>query len=317
MNGLKHILGRVIPIITLICFVSLGVLYIFNTDNLTYLNVEYMDKTTATIYTNPTEEQKEQSYKIYTYDFKTYVDNIDQNILERSIENTLDFQRYNSVLTNFNNIWENGYSFGKITETILNAVILTINTAILPINIIVTPIRIIAGLLLTGISLMGINTNANTPINNMLNGILDYAVIPLINPTKSYEQSPDQILGKSYVMNQNITDKYYKVQKHWISGAGTTSGWIYNYTNYNININFTSQAGGNYKQLFTQYTTTNGQENLKIWYVDTSNNQILVYNNGWLYEDSKHITISSNNDISNSDLADQLAKYINNNAELA
>ena len=273
MGGLKSLFFKLIPLVTLICCVCLGISHAFQTQqtgNITYLTAE-----TITINNNNTPQDTTDDITIenYTFDFATYRQNIDINILKRSTTNTLDINTYTSLLNVFNEIWEDGYNFGDGVQTIINAVILAIDTVIQILNILITPIRIIAGILLTGLSLVGININARTPINTALKGILDYAAIPLIRPTYNANTS-DLITGTSWQLpnNMNMT-QYYDPTIFWI--------------------NFSTPGGGIYTKFECQGIITNNNDYSWIRYTDRDNNVIYVYQNGqWLYEVSKTITIS-------------------------
>lgn len=280
MTGLQKFFFKIFPIITLICFVSIGIMNIFNNENLTYLSSEYIDKDTGQIYTNPTNEQRENSYHLYTFDVRSYANNIDQDVLARSIENTLDIQTYNRVLGKFNEIWDDGYQLFDGVSTIINVGILIVDTLILPINIVITPLRLCSGILLTCMSLIGININANTTINTMLNGILDYAIIPLIRPTYNNEE-PEMYVGRTYKFNDYLN-----------------SGVMGNVTT-NINVNFTA----NNTQYTGFYYNQQSINDVNLYFIDTSNNQILVYhsngyNEGQWYYDIQEFTITNSDHLS-------------------
>lgn len=210
MDGLKHLLFRVIPLITLICFVCFGITHAFQQQDeapITYLETNYYDKSNGfVIIENPTEEQKEAdtTLKVYEFNFTAYRNNIDQNILKRSVENTLTLEAYQWTLEQFNKIWDDGYQLFDVTKTIANAIVLVINTLILPINILLIPLRIISGILLTGISLIGININNSTIVAPILIFILDKLTIPFIQPNNTTNYQFYRNINEHYQGDQTI-----------------------------------------------------------------------------------------------------------------
>lgn len=285
MGGLQRLFLRITPIIMLICFVCLGITHTFQQEgqpNITYLTTE-----TIAIDDNNTETTEDDiTITNYSFDFKSYRENIDNDIIKRSLDNLIDtdnpqnptdIQKYQANLNIFKTIWEDGYDFGDITGSILNAVILTINTLILPINVVLIPIRITAGILLTAFSILGININRDTGIIKFFNIILDELSIPLINPTWDNELA---MIGQTYYFKMSIESEIGP-REDVIAG--------------NYYFEFTSPSGGKYKQL-QWITNAHDQNDTKIWYYDTDGYQILVYdskNNGWQYQDSRTITIMS------------------------
>lgn len=187
MSGLQRLFLRITPIITLICFICFGIYHTFETNQTG--SITYLSKEVITLNDNATPEDTTDDLTIeqYKFDTKSYVENINQDILKRSTNNVADLTIYERNLATFNLIWEDGYNFGDGIQTIINVGLLLINTLILPINILLVPLRIIAGVLLTAFSIVGINVNSETPIINFLNTILDNLVIPLIDPTQNKE----------------------------------------------------------------------------------------------------------------------------------
>jgi len=158
---------RLIPITLLICFLCFGISYIFNIENLTYLQ---------TLQTN-------NGTKVYSFDFASYVNNIDINILKRATQNIFDTQTFKNIIEAWTTIWEDGYNFGDLMNTIVNGFIMTIDIIMVIINIPLILLRICSGILLTGLSIIGININNETGIIiPSLNAILDFAAIPYIQP---------------------------------------------------------------------------------------------------------------------------------------
>lgn len=241
-GGLGRLFSRIIPLIMLICFICFGIIHIFPTENntasLTYLETQYVDKTTGETYTNPTEEQKNNSYKMYTFDMVSYTQNIDQDILKRSISGTFNLSAYDNTINRIKNIWADGYDFGDGIQTLVNGIVLVINTILLPINIILTAIRVVAGLILTGISLLGVNINRTTPILNFLTFLLDHLSIPLLNGT--YNKTDNALTGLEPNQWYKISDEpkalYWSAE---FKGFDYVSGQReYNYTDFDFHIDF-------------------------------------------------------------------------------
>lgn len=169
-GGLGNFFKKVIPIIMLICFISFGISIIFQNTDITYLKHITIDSQGNTL---------EHNY--YTFDFNSYVQNIDIDILKRAITNIIDTESYQDVLNSWETIWTDGYQLGDIFSSIVNGFIMLIDVAITAINFLIVPIRIIAGVLLTGLSILGIDINSNGTIITSLNTLLDSATIPLID----------------------------------------------------------------------------------------------------------------------------------------
>lgn len=277
MNGLYRLFLKITPIIMLICFICFGITHTFQAEgtNLTYLQTEYIDRTTYEEIENPTEQQKADSLKLYTLDTQSYMQNINVNILKRSVTNVIDLDKYNQTLNTFNLIWSDGYQFLDGIQTIINAIILAINTIIIPINIIITPLRITAGILLTALTISGININNNTPILNLLNTILDQTAIPMLRPTYNAEY------------NTEIESNTYKFDNTIIPNAEDTPS-------IRIYVNFTGTDQTTFNGLIWNYNGTGD-----IYYLYLENNQyneIQVYTNtnntGWIYNNCQQITIT-------------------------
>lgn len=285
MGGFQRLILRITPIIMLICFICLGITHTFQqvgTQNITYLSYE-----TITLDNNNTEETTDDiTIDNYTFDFTSYTTNIENlNILERSLNHTLDIDAYERTLNRFNTIWDDGYNVGDVSNSILNGVILVINTIILPINILLVPIRICSGIILTGLAIMGIRIDQQTPIITLLNNLVDKLTIPLINSTWARDGNIEDSIWQ---FKQNVTTEY--------------STEYHTFATINVPLNFTTESGGNFKQIFTdvydvqQDSFNNYSAKTKMWYVDTDNNQILVYDDGYWYYDVKVINIG---DVSN------------------
>lgn len=160
------ILAKLIPIITLMCFVCLGIQVLFGTEGLTYLTYKYTGN----------------GIKIYNFDLNSYVDNLNINILKRATTNVIDTNAFKNVIDAWETIWADGYQFNDLLATIANGFVMLINAVIILINIPLIILRICSGIILTGMSIIGININAEGIIINALNSILDSATIPYISP---------------------------------------------------------------------------------------------------------------------------------------
>lgn len=172
-----RILAKLIPFTFLLCLICLGISYIFNIDGLTYL---YSYKNDAEMI-------------VYDFDFTSYINNIDIDIIKRATKDTIDISKFTGMVENYKTIWENGYQIGDITATITNGFCLIINLVILIINIPLTIARILAGVILTALSLLGININSNSIILKSLNMFLDFASIPYLEPSIVTEISSNGI----------------------------------------------------------------------------------------------------------------------------
>lgn len=161
------ILAKLIPFTFLLCLICFGISYIFGIENLTYLT-----------YNTTTNEMK-----VYYFDFNAYTQNIDINILKRATNNIIDTTTFNNIVEAWKTIWQDGYNFGDLTETIVNGFIMLFNIIILLVNIPLVLLRIASGILLTGLSILGININNETGIIiPTLNAILDFGAIDYIQP---------------------------------------------------------------------------------------------------------------------------------------
>lgn len=284
MGGLQRLFLKITPIIMLICFICFGITHAFQEErqpNITYLTHE----TIEVIADNPVTEQNEQvTIENYNFDFQSYRDNIDIDILKRATTNVIDVKSYKDTLDEFNNIWEDGYQFGDGIQTIVNAVILVINTLIMPINIIIAPVRVIAGILLTGISLVGIDINRNTAIITSLNAILDNLAIPLINPTFNKDDIRN-MTGEVWRFNNNMYGDYAVYEFEFTANNTTYTAIRQNRTNNTNTVEYRSQ----------------------------NNEWIQVYNAYWLSSNYKTITILNMPD--DTDEKAQIYKYLRGRAE--
>lgn len=270
MGGLQRLYFRILPIITLICFICFGVTHIFDrneTKHITYLTHETINTGTAE---NPIYIEN------YNFDMRSYIDNIDINILERATNQVIDTNTFENTLYRFNQIWENGYDVGDVSMTIINGIILVVNGILTMINMTLIPIRIACGILLTAFSLVGININVETPITKSLNWLLDSLQIPLIQPTDTNTSG-------------QYTDLY---QTEWLIDEVVTSqtGWDTQQFNFTTANNQTFNAirllknGNNYTLQYMFYANNT-------WYHRD------VYDNidGWSQQEDRRITITSQN----------------------
>lgn len=173
MGGLGNLFKRILPIIMIICFICLGITHIFKpTPNrqLTYLTQE-------TIHSDITNTDT----TFYKFDTNAYMSNITSNTLKESLNLEDSFSTYQQVLRTFGLIWADGYQIGDIIKTIGNAVILLIDTLIMPINFILIPIRISMAILLTTLSLIGINTGYKVGLIKFITVLATEIEIPLLS----------------------------------------------------------------------------------------------------------------------------------------
>lgn len=185
MGGLQRLFLRITPIVMILCFIAYGITQIFTQEGLTYINQEE-------VIVNATNNTR---ITITTFDFASYMKNINFNNLKKAVTNVLNIEEWQENLMYFKNTWEEGYKIGNIIKTVSWTVITTINILLEGINILIVPIRIIAGLFLTAFNIIGINTNTGTPICNLLNRLLNlYRVddagnilpfVPIINLSRA------------------------------------------------------------------------------------------------------------------------------------
>ena len=253
MGGLGRLFSRIIPIIMLVCFVCLGITHTFNqigAENHTYLTNETINVGT---------QENPNNITYYNFDVISYVNNVNIDILKEATNKVIDTETYKDNFESFNILWNDGYQLGDVSNTILNSVILVINTLITTINLVLFPVRIIAGILLTGMSLVGINISTQGIIVNSLKALLTSLAIPLIIPTTS-KQDADIINGTTWQLNQTQTNYSF----YWDKNS------VIFYMQYSQN--------ATYECVHTQKMSDNW------WIVITSNNtQITIWRNGvWL-----------------------------------
>lgn len=165
MPALKLLLTRIIPFATLLCFVCFGITIVFNVNNLTYLTQRTINGQT-----------------MYYFDFIHYIDNVDIEILQRATDNVIDTTPFQNIIDRWEELWADGYDVGDIVISIINGFTFIANIVILLINLILLIPKLIAGILLTALSLMGINIdNEQSIILTGLNTFLDISGIPMIN----------------------------------------------------------------------------------------------------------------------------------------
>lgn len=276
MEGLQKFFLKITPIIMLICFVCFGISHTFNAGN---NNITYLTQETIQIDENTSIDQ-------YKFDFRSYADNIDISILKRSTNQIIDIDTWQSTINSYNILWQDGYDIGDISQTILNSGILIIDGIIQFINITLVPWRIISGILLTGLSIIGININKETIIHNTLNSILDYAQIPLIAP----------VLPNGQLIYANtIWDLHAPI--------------LMTGDNFRIDVLFDAgyQTIGHYK---TIEIIKLPQDKYRIYYTDTNNNVVMVCDqNVWQYADIQRIEILDTNTFDNA-LNNKIAKLL-------
>lgn len=201
MGGLYRLFTKILPIMMLICFISFGILNTFQTEG--QANLTYLTQETYNIGTEENPEYKE----LYTFDTKSYAENINQDILNRSLDHVLTLEAYQLTLNKFQQIWDDGYNLFDISRTIANGVVLIINTIILPINILLIPLRIISGIILTGMSIVGINVNNGRFICPVLIFIIDKLAIPFIQPENPTGETTI-LENQQYIFKDNLEDYY-------------------------------------------------------------------------------------------------------------
>ena len=268
MGGLGKLFTRIIPIIMLVCFVCFGITHAFNEvgiENKTYLSSQTINVGT---------QENPQTIKYYNLDVVSYLNGVNSNILTRSIDKVIEIDTYKQTLNSFNNIWKDGYQVGDIIRTVGNGILLVVNTIILPINILLVPIRIIAGIIITALSLVGINTSKKGIITDSLNAIIDNLAIPLIKPI--FDKNPNSLINQTYIFNENI-------RMFW--------------NNYNNDLTYPIQFTCNNQQYTSLRMTINFWEtDTYIYYIYLDNNQqqqqLVVYHNGWLQQEYRTITIT-------------------------
>lgn len=285
MGGLYRLFLRITPIITLICFICFGITHTFQQQNqqpLTYLSTEEVQYTIYTRDPNTQEYiQETETQEIYTFDMTSYVNNLNQNILKRATNNIFDLTAYKKTLDTFDNIWKDGYQFGDGVQTIINTGILIVNTIITIINVVITPLRLIAGIILTGLSVMGININRQTPFITAMNAILDNANIKYLKPTWN-DENPPTLNDTKWIWNlhqDSIRDAFAHNQR--------------------LDCNF-SDGIGNYIGIwfFTD-------ERIGYIWVDANNQEqtTFIYNNGWInYNQYNTIYTGNNNNLTDEQL---------------
>lgn len=271
MGGLGRLFTKIIPIITLVCFLCLGITITFanlNQPNLTYLTTETINVGT---------EENPNNITYYNLNTIEYMSNMKVDILKQATENTIDTNTYQATINRFNEIWENGYNIGDVLDTIANAILLVINSLIIVINIIILPLRIISGLLLTAFTLIGININNGVIVIPLLKGILNNLAIPLISPTATKDK---------YINDLTNTQWYL-----------TTLPPLNNMERYEVVINF--KATFNNRQLyFWKYEF--GKNAFGTYYVyyyvnGQQTDRRTIYWGEWKDQTARTITITDNN----------------------
>lgn len=278
MGGLQRFFIRITPIIMLICFICFGISYSFETAG-SNQQITYLTHETITIDDNETPNDTTDDIVIddYSFDFRSYRQNINIDILKRATNNIIDIEAYKTTKDEFNNIWKNGYNPGDIVRTVGNALLLVINTLILPINIIIAPLRITSGILLTAFSIIGININNNTGIIKALNSILDNAAIPMLRPT--FSNNPDSIINSTWKFNNEIRFSY--------QSYSATRTYVVNFS--------IPESTATYTKIRTTVNFLETVNTIEYFYIDENNTEqsLYVYNNGWIYQNAREITIIS------------------------
>ena len=176
MGGLQRFFIRITPIIMLICCICFGITHAFS--NSSEQNVTYLNQITENVGT----QENPNNITYYYFDVDSYIQNANANILKRSINSSVNVTSWTANIDAFSILWDNGYNVGDVTMSIVNGLLLVVNGLITTINILFVPFRLSFAVLLTGISIMGININRDTPIFRTFNTIIDNTAIPVIPP---------------------------------------------------------------------------------------------------------------------------------------
>lgn len=165
MNIVKKIILLIIPITILLSLIAYGLQSIFNIENITYL------KTITT----------EHGTTFQYYDWNLYVNNLKiADTIKNLFTKTLDVQAIKNSVGSFYKIWNDGYNIGDLGKTLITGFNLIGNVIILMLNVIILPIRIVVILILTILSILGINISAESEILDILKWIINDMIIPSI-----------------------------------------------------------------------------------------------------------------------------------------
>lgn len=291
-GGLGRLFSRIIPLITLVCCLCYGIIHIFDKDNnhnLTYLTASYYNTETYEKIENPNEEEKQNAELVYEFDMVAYTQNIDIDIIKRSIQRVIDLQAYQKTVEKFETIWNDGYQVGDISKTLLNSISMILNTTILIINAVLYPIRVIAGILLTSMSLIGININNGIVIIPFLKFVLDKLAIPYVNSIAPQAEYYPDLYQTRWQWDINALENYFN--------SFTNQKKEYNLT---FTINFASLDTGTRMTKFTYINVNynwNNKHQIQITYWNiqgTTKEDIVVYKNGWIYDNAQIIEILKN-----------------------
>ena len=283
-GGLGNFFKKIIPIIMLVCFVSLGITKSFEAlgiENLTYLSQETINVGT---------EENPQNFEYYNLDVNGYMQGMETNILERAVSNVFDVDTYSRVLNTFNQIWADGYQFFDGIFTLINAIILVIDSMIMPINALLVLCRVGCALILTGLTIVGININAGGVITTALFAIVDHLAIPLIPPVYNVDMNTT-LNGREYkFLNSNLTLN---------SGIFSNNKYFYFESN---GIEWSSMNDYSNKLVYGKYEQGNPNQI-----------QLTVYENGqWINQAYREITILDKNTLTNNEVTD-IQTFLNNN----
>lgn len=288
MGGLWSVFKKVVPIITLVCFICLGITHTFQqvgADNITYLSTETYDKETWEKIENPTPQEQQEGFTYYTFDTNTYMSNFNVNYLKDASTNVSNLDAFLNTLNKFNEIWEDGYQFLDGVKTIINGLLLIFNGLLTCVNMVLWPVRLLSALILTAFNLVGINTANQIANNGIICSTLYFfcyqLAIPLINPTTNIDG------------NTRIN------QTHWLLNNSLTL----NSSIWSNRKNFYFESNGQ------EFSSMNDYSN-KLYYNyytqgSTTENQILVYENGqWVNQAYRNITILDKNSLTDNEVED-------------
>lgn len=160
----RPLLTKVLPFTLLLCMICFGIDIIFPNMNVTYL-------THTTI----------NGSIMYQFDFTSYFQNLSIEPFRKATNDLIDTETFKNIVNTWKAIWEHGYDLGDISKTLVNGFIMVIDAFLTIINLIIVILRIIIALLLTGMSIIGINiNNPNSVILTSLNDIVESLTIPLV-----------------------------------------------------------------------------------------------------------------------------------------
>jgi len=170
MGGLQKFFFRIVPITMLIMFLGLGIITFFGVP----LSWTYLSETTY------------DGMIIYNFDLKSYLLNINNQVIQQMIENIQqNITTMKTITNNLYNSWFN-YSWSNlqtlveyILETLLNGALVIVNGLFMIVNLIAMPFKFIGAIWLYGQNIAGISNSANWSWRNDLYNFVVEPIIPL------------------------------------------------------------------------------------------------------------------------------------------